>query len=101
MICAWFRVAGLDATVWIPAFAGMTGEGEREDAHLNGQRPCGRDARAPGKTPLCPRLVRLHFYLQAQMAGVFADAAGGGFGEALWLGGADRDGDGDFGAVGV
>ena len=26
-ICAWFRVAGLAATVWIPACAGMTGVG--------------------------------------------------------------------------
>ena len=36
-ICTWFRMAGLAAAVWIPAFAGMTegksgndGEGERE-----------------------------------------------------------------------
>ena len=99
----------------------MTGERAREGARRDGQRPCGRDARAPGnagaadvaiaalerdarapgKTPLTPRLVRLHFYFQAQMAGVFADAAGGGFGEAFGLGGADGDGDGDFGAVGV
>jgi len=27
---AWFRVAGLAASVWIPAFAGMTGERRRE-----------------------------------------------------------------------
>ena len=25
-IRAWFRMAGLDAILWIPAFAGMTGE---------------------------------------------------------------------------
>ena len=30
VICAWFRVAGLVATVWIPAFAGMTGRRKRE-----------------------------------------------------------------------
>ena len=27
---AWFRVAGLAASVWIPAFAGMTGGRRRE-----------------------------------------------------------------------
>ena len=26
-ICTWFRVTGLAATFWIPAFAGMTGWG--------------------------------------------------------------------------
>ena len=32
-ICTWFRVAGLFANLWIPAFAGMTGgEGEKGSA---------------------------------------------------------------------
>ena len=30
-ICTWFRMAGLVATLWIPAFAGMTGVGIGND----------------------------------------------------------------------